>query len=102
MRPVTCSTVVTWGYLISKANEEVFDENHSHLILTSAIIALGAARQAGSHIKATIGIGNDIELVKSVVNVVRKIAEWADKPIQTPDVDALAEQAYKNLAKQRE
>ena len=102
MQKVTCSTVVTWGYLIAKANEEVFAENHSHLILASAIIALGAARQARSHVKATIGIGNDVKTVKAVVEVVLKIAEWAGKPIQIPDVDNSAKQVYENLSKQRE
>ncbi|KAF4218738.1 hypothetical protein CNMCM8980_004503 [Aspergillus fumigatiaffinis] len=98
----TCSTAVTWGYLISKANEQVFAETHSHLIVTSAIIALGAARQARSHVKATIGIGNDVKVVKAVVNVVLAIAEWAGKSIQIPDVDECAEQVYRDLRKQRE
>lgn len=52
--------------------------------------------------KATIGLGNGIDMVKTVVDVVGKIAEWADKPIQLPDVDACAEQVYENLKKQRE
>lgn len=101
-KKVACSTAVTWGYLISKTNENVFSENQSHLIVASAITALGAVRQSRSHIKATIGIGNGVDMVKTVVDVVGKIAEWADKPIQLPDVDACAEQLYENLKKQRE
>jgi hypothetical protein len=100
LAPVTCSTTVTWGYLIAKANEQVFAENHSHLILTAAITALGAARQARSHVKATIGLGNDIKTVKSVANAVQKIAEWGGRHIQIPDIDDCAEQVYKNLSKQ--
>ncbi|RSL41287.1 hypothetical protein CEP53_012841 [Fusarium sp. AF-6] len=35
----TFSTVVTWGYLISKANEEVFQPQESHLIIAASIAA---------------------------------------------------------------
>jgi len=89
---VTCSTVVTWGYLIAKANEEVYQPEQSHLIVASAIMALGAIRQTKSHIKATLGIGNSIECVKTVVQAVTKVAEWADRPIASFDVDELSTQ----------
>ncbi|KAJ4252492.1 hypothetical protein NW762_011093 [Fusarium torreyae] len=94
---ITCSTVVTWGYLISKANEEVFQPNESHLIIAASIAALGATRQTKSHIKATLGIGNSISCVKSVLEVVSKIAEWADRPIGHFDVDALSQEIQKAL-----
>lgn len=89
---VTCSTVVTWGYLIAKANEEVFQPEESHLIIAATIMASGATRQTKSHLKATIGIGNCVDCVKAVVEVVTKIAEWADRPIATFDVDDLSRQ----------
>lgn len=83
--------MVSWGYLIAKANEEVFRPQDSHLIVAAAIMALGATRQTKSHIKATLGIGNPIDLVKSVVGTVTRIAEWADRPKIGPfDVDQLA------------
>lgn len=88
---VTCSTVVTWGYLIAKANEEVFQPQESHLIVATAIMALGATRQTKSHIKATLGIGNSIQCVKAVVEVVSRIIEWAGRPrLEVPDIDQLA------------
>ncbi|KAJ5174161.1 uncharacterized protein N7482_000038 [Penicillium canariense] len=90
----TCSTVVTWGYLIAKANEEVFQPNESHLIIVTAIAALGATRQARSHIKATLGIQNTVDSVKAVLQTVMKISEWADRPIHPVDVDGLAEQMH--------
>ncbi|KAM0257899.1 hypothetical protein ACHAPA_011500 [Fusarium lateritium] len=95
----TCSTVVTWGYLISKANEEVFQPNESHLIIAASIAALGATRQTKSHIKATLGIGNSVACVKSVLDVVSKIAEWADRPIGSFDVDALSQEIQNALKK---
>lgn len=84
---------MTWGYLIAKTNEEVFQPNESHLIVATAIMALGATRQTKSHIKATLGIGNSIDCVKAVVDVVTKIADWADRPKIGPfDIDQLAEE----------
>lgn len=95
---VTTSTVVTWGYLIAKANEEVFQPQESHLIVATAIMALGATRQTKSHIKATLGIGNSVACVKSVVGVVTRIAEWADRPRIGPfDVDQLAGEIQRSL-----
>lgn len=80
---------MTWGYLISKANEFVFKVTESHLIVASAIIALGATRQARSHIKATLSIGNSVECVKLVQAVIVEIASWAGQEIEALDIDAL-------------
>ncbi|KAI8712944.1 hypothetical protein NCS52_01394100 [Fusarium sp. LHS14.1] len=93
----TCSTVVTWGYLISKANEQVFEPQQSHLIIAASIAALGATRQTKSHIKATLGIGNSVACVKSVLEVITTITEWAGRSIGTFDVDALSEEIQKAL-----
>lgn len=89
---------MTWGYLIAKANEEVFEPQESHLIVATAILALGATRQTKSHLKATIGIGNSVACVKAVVGMATKIAEWADRPPLGPfDVDQLADEIQKSL-----
>ena len=99
---VTCSTVVTWGYLIAKANEEVFQPQESHLVVATAIMALGATRQTKSHIKATLGIGNTIQAVKAVVGVVSRIVDWADRPPVGPfDVDQLAGEIQSALKEQK-
>ncbi|CAG9946902.1 unnamed protein product [Clonostachys rosea f. rosea IK726] len=95
----TCSTSVTWGYLISKANEEVFQPNQSHLIVASAIAALGATRQTKSHIKATLGIGNSVACVKSVLATITQLAGWADRSIANFDVEALSLEIQAALAK---
>jgi hypothetical protein len=65
------------------------------LIVATAITALGAVRQSKSHIKATIGIGNTVKVVNTVVNVVGKIADWAEKPLTLPDVAECATQIRK-------
>lgn len=66
--------------------------NQSHLFVLAAILGLGATRQMGSHIKATIGIGNAVDDVKSLVSVVSRLAVWTKKPFDAPDVDDLAKQ----------
>lgn len=90
--------MVTWGYLIAKANEEVFRPEESHLIVSTAIMALGATRQTKSHIKATLGIGNSAACVKAVVEAVAMIAEWEGRPRIGPfDVDQLASEIQQAL-----
>lgn len=56
-------------------------------------------RQTKSHIKATIGIGNRVDTVKLVLGVVAKIADWAGKSLNLPDVDDCARQIQENLSK---
>jgi hypothetical protein len=92
------STAITWGYLISKANEEVFEMKESHLLVMTTICGVGATRKMGSHIKATIGLGNAVANVKLLISVVSRLAVWADKPFKVPDVDALAEQVRQAAA----
>jgi hypothetical protein len=96
---VMCSTIVTWGYLVAKANDEVFTPEQSHLIIATAIIALGATRQSKSHVKATLGIGNSVEAVQVVVGAISEIARWASRPIVTPNVDELAADIQKALGR---
>lgn len=97
-RLVTTSTMVTWGYLIARVNEDVFQPQESHLIVATAIMALGATRQTKSHIKATLGIGNSINCVKVVVGAVTQVVEWADRPKIGPfDVEQLSKEVHRAL-----
>ena len=89
--------MLSWAYIIAKANDEVFEVHDSHLIVAATITALGATRQTRSHIKATIGIGNSVETVKAMVHVASKLAAWAGNPIAEPDVDELARQIQATL-----
>ncbi|KAH7095435.1 hypothetical protein FB567DRAFT_512611 [Paraphoma chrysanthemicola] len=93
----TCSTIVTWGYLVSKTNEEVYQPNESHLIIATAIMALGATRQTKSHVKASLGIGNSASCLKAVIDAVSKITQWADRPIASFDVDELSRELQASL-----
>lgn len=56
-------------------------------------MALGASRQTKSHIKATLGIGNSVNSVNAVIDMVTQLAEWADRPTIGPfDVHQLGEE----------
>ena len=91
------STVFTWGYLLAAASDNVFDLPHTHFLVATAITALGATRQTRSHLKATLGAGNNTSAIKAMVDVVSQIANWAGRPIVRPDVDALAEEVSSSL-----
>ena len=75
----------------------MLEEKQAHMIVTSAITALGATRQTRSHIMATIGIGNNVDVLKKLVEVIARLAAWAGRPFHPPDVDACALQLRKNL-----
>jgi hypothetical protein len=93
---------MSWGYLISKANEEVFEVSQSHLIVCTAIMALGATRQTKSHVKATLGLGNSVKCLNTVGTVVTELLAWADRPpLGSFDIEALAEEIKANLEAQR-
>lgn len=73
----------------------------SEIILASAITAMGATRQARSHCKAAIGVGNSIEAVQTVVNIAVKVAEWNNVTLPGAiNVPILAQEIKENLEKQ--
>ncbi|KAF5262574.1 hypothetical protein FOXYS1_6697 [Fusarium oxysporum] len=93
-------TDLRWGFLISKASEEVFGLEHSHLIVAATIMALGATRQTRSHIKATLGLGNSIDVVKAVTETVIDICDWAERKIESFDIDEFSAEIQAALSKQ--
>lgn len=73
----------------------------AELVLTSALIGLGAARQAGSHIKACIAFGYSEADVQAVATMAEKLAKWLDVRIQGVNVAELARQAKSNLCSRK-
>jgi hypothetical protein len=69
------------------------------LVLAAAIMAMGARRQAVSHLKACFGFGWSLGVVGSVVTMVRALAEWTDVKLGEVDVDALEREAGKAMEK---
>ncbi|KAI5821437.1 hypothetical protein BZA77DRAFT_6359 [Pyronema omphalodes] len=69
------------------------------LVLAAAITAMGARRQAGSHLKACFGFGWGLEEVKAVVEMVEGMAEYLGvKGAGGYDVDKLQLEALATLA----
>jgi hypothetical protein len=62
-------------------------------MIASAIIAGGASRQSRSHVKASIGLGNRLEVVKRVVELISALVTWNQTPLpRAIDVDELAKE----------
>lgn len=88
-----------FGYLFGGAldNQSL---QHTELILTGSMVAKGATRQARSHIKASLGVGNSIAVVQGIVEVASEVAKW--NGVKLPgehDIPALAEEVRANLEK---
>jgi hypothetical protein len=86
-----------WGFLVGAS--PIFELKDAEILVAGAITALGATRQAKSHVKCCISVGNNIETVSAMIEAARKIAVWNRKPISDEiDVKQLAEERKQNLA----
>ena len=85
---------------MGRESQLVFSLPESELILTAAIFAVGATRQASSHIKACIGFGIPEMHVVSVMQVAGKFAKWQGQGQTLPElnISGLAEAAKAALA----
>ena len=68
-----------FGYIIGGST--VFTLKEAELVVASSIIALGATRQASSHCKGALQLGNSVETLTAIVDVASDIAEWNRKPL---------------------
>jgi hypothetical protein len=65
----------------------------SELILVSAIIAIGAKRQARSHIKASLSLGASVETIETLHGVISEVAQWNQTTLHNElDIPSLAEE----------
>ena len=72
---------------------KVFSLPEVELILTSALIALNATRQAGSHVKACIAFGHSEEDLQAVADAAEKFAGWQGLKLSPIDIQELQRQA---------
>ncbi|KAK9449625.1 uncharacterized protein V1518DRAFT_219292 [Limtongia smithiae] len=70
---------VTFGYIMSRANNIAgFTEAQGQFIVAAAITAMGATRQARSHIKAALDMGCSLRSMSAMVQVCTvMLAEWS-------------------------
>ena len=96
------ATWTKWSrYNIGRVDAQIFSLAESELIVTAALIGLGASRQAGSHIKACIAFGFSEHDVEAIVETAEKLANWQGvdhlSSKSSVDVTELARQARDNL-----
>lgn len=73
--------------------------SEEELVLAAAILAMGARRQAGSHLGACFGFGWFALQVRAVADAVQRLAAWCGPPptLPAPDVGALALEARRAM-----
>lgn len=86
-----------FGYLI--AGSRLLSLQEAELVVASSIIGLGAVRQARSHCKGSIQLGNSVDVMEAIVQTAYELAKWNKTPLLgSLDVPALAAEVRANLA----
>ncbi|KEF60621.1 uncharacterized protein A1O9_02182 [Exophiala aquamarina CBS 119918] len=88
---------VGFGYNLGCTNDYKLPLPAAELIVTSALIALPATRQAGSHVKACIAFGYSDADITRVAKMAEKLAAWQGYNLTPINVMLLAQQARSNL-----
>lgn len=91
------ATAAVFGFLIG-GSDKVQPLPLSEVIIAGAIAAMGATRQAKSHLKGSMGLGISLMAMKEVLNVAEQVAAWNGKKLPGEiDLASLAEEARANL-----
>ncbi|KAJ0415085.1 hypothetical protein BJY00DRAFT_305137 [Aspergillus carlsbadensis] len=86
-----------WGYLVGSS--PVFELQDAEILVAAAVMGLGATRQARSHVKCALSVGNSLELVTATVEVARAVGAWNGRALLGGvDVGELADELGRNLA----
>lgn len=89
-----------WGYLVGSS--PIFDLKDTELLVAASIAASGATRQARSHVKCSLTVGNSLETVGAMIEIVEAIASWNQKSLPGQvDVPQLAKELEQNLAQEK-
>ncbi|KAF4625769.1 hypothetical protein G7Y89_g12400 [Cudoniella acicularis] len=83
---------VVFGYCLSETTASgTFEERQTQLILSTAIAASGATRQARSHLKASLGLGNSARAVRAVWVAASDLNIWNGVDLVPIDIDGICE-----------
>ncbi|KAL2801107.1 hypothetical protein BJX66DRAFT_331292 [Aspergillus keveii] len=86
-----------WGYLVGSS--PTFDLKDAEILVAAVVMGLGATRQARSHVKCALSVGNSLELVRATVEVARAVGAWNGRALLGGvDVGELAGELERNLA----
>ncbi|KAH8691275.1 hypothetical protein BGW36DRAFT_431828 [Talaromyces proteolyticus] len=81
---------VVFGYCLNETTETgVFNEAQSELILACCLTTSGATRQATSHLKASISLGNSVDSVRAVLKVAAMLVSWNGQVFNPLDINAI-------------
>jgi hypothetical protein len=79
----------------------IFELKDTEILVAGSIAALGATRQARSHVKCSISVGNSVETVLAMIDTVKEVAAWNRRPLQGQiDVGQLAKELEQTMAEQ--
>lgn len=86
-----------FGYLVGSS--PIFELRDTEILVAAAITSLGATRQARSHVKCSLQMGNSLEIVTAMVETAKNVAAWNRRPLWGPiNVGELAEELEWNLS----
>ncbi|KIY00307.1 uncharacterized protein Z520_03992 [Fonsecaea multimorphosa CBS 102226] len=90
-------TTAIFGYAMGACNTLPLKE--CEIVVTSAIIALGALRQARSHGKASMQLGIAPALLETIDTIAHEVAQWNQNPLSEKlDVPQLVKELDAELA----
>jgi hypothetical protein len=94
----TYNKVGVFGYLCG--GSPIFRLEEVETIVVSAIIGLGATRQARSHTKAAMQLGIAVEILAAIDRVAQDIAKWNETPLpEVLDIAQLRRELSRELDK---
>jgi hypothetical protein len=71
----------------------------AEILVAAPVMGLGATRQARSHAKCALSVGNSLELVRATVEVARVVGAWNERALLGGvGVGELAGELERNLA----
>ncbi|KAH6950286.1 hypothetical protein BKA56DRAFT_738791 [Ilyonectria sp. MPI-CAGE-AT-0026] len=88
-----------FGFLIG-GSDKVQSLRLSQITVAAAIVGTGATRQARSHFKGSLGLGNSLAAIKAVLGAAESVAAWNGTVLSGEfDFAALEAEAKANLEK---
>ncbi|KAK1840008.1 hypothetical protein CCHR01_17368 [Colletotrichum chrysophilum] len=95
------ANVAVFGFLVG-GSERTQSLPLCEITIAGAIAALGATRQAKSHLKGSMGLGISVAVIEAVLYAAEQVAKWNDTKLPGKiDVTVLAKEVEANLGNLR-
>ncbi|KAK2770058.1 hypothetical protein CKAH01_04401 [Colletotrichum kahawae] len=100
--PAYIANVAVFGFLVG-GSERTQSLPLCEITIAGAIAALGATRQAKSHLKGSMGLGISVAAIEAVLYAAEQVAKWNGCKLPGKiDVTVLAKEVETNLGKPNE